>query len=132
MKRISVEAELIAYGVWQIAREELRAYSLWPIARNRIGAICYTLLLRFCHKPYALLFRRDTSDDLTLPISRLQYLKDETFQVARFRHGGEDGMVAGLSTLLKKSNLPLCISCSKTNARPQFRFSDVVRAGTRD
>ena len=59
-----------------------------------------------------------TSDDLTLLTSRSQYLKDETFQVPRFRHGGKDGMVHGLSTLFKQTDLPLRISCSKADARP--------------
>src|ERR1700704_290837 len=75
--------------------------------------------------------RLHTSDDLTLPNSRSQYLKNETFQVPRFRHGGKDGMVPGLSTLFKQAELPLRISCSQADTRPQFLFSHVVGAGTR-
>ncbi len=59
-----------------------------------------------------------TSDDRTLPTSYSQYLQDETFQVPRFRHGGEDRMVHGLSTLFQQADLPLRISCSKADARP--------------
>jgi hypothetical protein len=45
------------------------------------------------------MLKKSASDDLTLPTSRSQYLKYEIFQVPRFRHGGKDGMVHGLSTL---------------------------------
>ena len=44
----------------------------------------------------------------------------------------EDGVVPGLSTLFKQANLPFCISCSETDTRPQFLFSHMVGAGTRD
>ncbi len=90
--------------------------------RARVGRVRSQAFLSVLH----------TSDDLTLDISHSQYLQDETFQVPRFRHGGKDGMVAGLSTLFKQADLPLCISCSKPDTRPQFLFSHVVGAGTRD
>ena len=69
---------------------------------------CWTAFLSVLH----------TSDDLTLDTSHLQYLQYETLQVARFRHGGEDGMVAGLPTLFKQADLPLGISCSKADTCP--------------
>lgn len=46
----------------------------------------------------------------TSRLLRSQHLKNETFQVPRFRHGGEDGMIAGLPTLFKQANLPFRIS----------------------
>ena len=48
----------------------------------------------------------------------LENLQDETFQVPRFRHGGKDGMIAGLPALFKQTDLPFRISRSKADTRP--------------
>jgi hypothetical protein len=72
------------------------------------------------------------SDDLTRSPACSQYLQDETFQVSRFRHGGEDGMVAGLPALFQQANLPFRVPCGKTDTRPQFLFGHMMRTGACD
>src|SRR6187200_1353600 len=61
----------------------------------------------------------------------LQHLHDETFQISRLRHAGEDGMVGALASLFDQANLSLGVACCEADALPEICLRDRMGTGAR-
>ena len=59
-------------------------------------------------------------------------MHNETLQIPRLRHAGEDGMVGALASLFNEPNLSLGVAGREADALPEISLRDGMRIGTGD